>query len=255
MARQWPAQVMAAPPRPEWNEAMSTDPDGPADTTMMGIVHGALRRDLERARLVLAEPLAESRRAALSTHLVWMMQFLRHHHEGEDTGLYPLVRAKDASLVPQLDAMDSEHAAIHPAMAEVEAAASAWGADAGQQPRVGSALAALALVLDPHLLHEELDMMPLVAKTVTAGEWAAWDQATNVKSKKAPQLAFEGHWLIDNARPADRSTVVHLVPAIPRFVLVNFLGGAYRKRRKAMWEGTPAADVPLLTLDELDRRG
>ena len=39
------------------------------------------------------------------------------------------------------------------------------------------------------------------------------------------QLADEGHWLIDNLDAGRRDFVVHLVPAVPRFILVNFLGG------------------------------
>ena len=59
-----------------------TQPDDPADTRMMGIVHSALRRDLVRARLVLAEPapLTGERRTALADHVRWLMDFLHHHH-------------------------------------------------------------------------------------------------------------------------------------------------------------------------------
>jgi hypothetical protein len=65
----------------------------PADTRMMGIVHSALRRDLVRLRLVLGTPAAREprRRTALAEHVIWMMDFLHHHHSGEDAGLYPLV--------------------------------------------------------------------------------------------------------------------------------------------------------------------
>ena len=64
------------------------------------------------------------------------------------------------------------------------------------------------------------------------------------------QLADEGHWLIDNLDPERRDFVVHLVPAVPRFVLVNFLGGPYKKRSALLWGGTPAADVPSLSVDD-----
>jgi hypothetical protein len=50
-----------------------------ADTRMMGIVHGALRRDLLRTHGALtAEPYPQGRqRQALGEHVVWMMEFLR----------------------------------------------------------------------------------------------------------------------------------------------------------------------------------
>ena len=66
---------------------------GPADTRMMGIVHGALRRDLLRTRAALtAEPYPQGRRRrALGEHVAWLMEYLHAHHTGEDEGLWPLV--------------------------------------------------------------------------------------------------------------------------------------------------------------------
>ncbi|TFV33499.1 hypothetical protein E4K10_35440 [Streptomyces sp. T1317-0309] len=74
---------------------MGTD-SSRADTRMMGIVHGALCRDLDRARTVLtAEPYPEHPRArALGEHVVWLMEVLHAHHTGEDEGLWPLVRER-----------------------------------------------------------------------------------------------------------------------------------------------------------------
>jgi len=216
--------------------------DGPADTVMMGIVHGALRRDLARARLVLGEgPVAEPRRTALAEHLVWMMGFLHEHHEAEDTGLFPLALAKDPTLAGLVEEMDVEHAAIVGAMDAVTAAARSWTGRPGEQDRLTRTLESLEDVLLPHLAHEETVLMPRIAEVLTQREWLAWDQETNVKPKKPTQLAFEGHWLIDSATPDVRSKVVSLVPPVPRFVLVHLLGGPYRRRRAALWDDTAAA--------------
>ena len=228
---------------------MRHDPDGPAVTTMMGIVHSALRRDLRRARLVLDDgEVADARRTALADHLIWMVRFLHDHHQGEDTGLFPMVRAKDPSVAPLLDAMDAEHETIHPAMSALDAAASRWRSDPAAGPLVRAAVGTLEAVLLPHLRHEEQEMMPVVERTVTQREWHTWDQAANVKSKSPLELAYSGHWLVDSTTPEDYDTVIHEVPAVPRFVLLRFLGGPYRRRRAAMWDGTPAAEVPSLTL-------
>ena len=53
---------------------MATAPE-PADTRMMGIVHGALRRDLLRTRdAAVTEPYPRGRqRRALGEHVVWLM--------------------------------------------------------------------------------------------------------------------------------------------------------------------------------------
>jgi hemerythrin-like domain-containing protein len=229
---------------------MTHDLDGPAVTTMMGIVHAAMRRDLARARIVLEDErcLTPARRAALAEHLLWLMHFLHEHHDGEDTGLYPMVRRADPSLGEALDAMDAEHVLIHPAMEALETSVREWQNDQTATPSVLEAIASLEAVLNPHLEHEEREMMPLVSRAITQRQWHAWDQAANIKSKSTMDLAYSGHWMVDGASPAVFDTVVHEVPALPRFVLLRFLGGPYRRRRTAMWEGTTAVDLPLITL-------
>ena len=84
---------------------MKKNMEGPADTRMMGIVHDALRRDLARTRAALACPVPAAQRRALAAHVGWMMDFLHEHHEGEDKGLYPMVRAINPATGALLDAM------------------------------------------------------------------------------------------------------------------------------------------------------
>ena len=71
--------------------ARRTWPVSHSATRMMGIVHGALRRDLLRTHHALtAEPYPQGRRRqALGQHVVWMMEFLHAHHTSEDEGLWP----------------------------------------------------------------------------------------------------------------------------------------------------------------------
>lgn len=86
---------------------MPDDAQGPADTTMMRIVHAALRRDLERARVALTRvPSPDDRqRRAIAGHLDWLMEFLEEHHRSEDLGLYPVVRERRPGAAPLLDDM------------------------------------------------------------------------------------------------------------------------------------------------------
>lgn len=176
------------------------------------------------------------------------MGFLHEHHEGEDMGLYPMVRARAPHLASILDEMHAEHAAIVSAMTGLADAAQRLERDPAAQPSVSDALRTLSTVLDPHLEHEEREMMPLVSQAITQREWHDWDQKTNVKSRSPKALAFTGHWLIDGATPEQRHTVITEVPAVPRFVLLHFMGGPYQRRAAALWAGTPAADVPLLAI-------
>ena len=96
----------------------------------------------------------------------------------------------------------------------------------------------------PHLAREELEMMPVVSASISHAEWVEWHES--MVDGSMTQLAFEGHWLIDGLDEESIQVVVGPVPAVPRFILVKLLGGAYRRRRALLWDGTPAAAVPPL---------
>lgn len=215
---------------------MKKNMDGPADTRMMGIVHDALRRDLARTRAALAGPVAGRR--ALAAHVGWMMDFLHAHHEGEDAGLYPMVRAANPAAGALLDAMAADHAAVDPAVERLRAAASRWAASDAERPALLDALIALEDVLLPHLDREETEAMPVVSATITHGQWHAWDQEHNIKPKSLPQLAEEGLWLMDGLDPTRRAIVEAEVPWVPRMIVLYGFGPGYRRRAAARWAGT-----------------
>jgi hypothetical protein len=225
---------------------MATAPDAPADTTMMRIVHDALRRDLARANVALTHPdgRGETRRRALGAHLVWMMGFLRAHHASEDDGLFSLVRERAGGSADDrqvLDRMSRGHEAVATAITRVEAAAAdlvaalvADGSDDAAR-RTVDALDGLGGLLLPHLREEEDDAMPIVARLITAAEWQALEQEHNLDPKSTSELGFEGHWLIDGCNDADRATVLALVPPIPRFLLLHGYARRYRRHTAACW--------------------
>lgn len=220
---------------------MAVTSEAPADTTMMRIVHDALRRDLQRATTALTHPgTPGAQRQAIGAHIGWMMRFLHARHASEDDGLYPLVRdraADDGDVLDVLDRMTRAHQDISPAMARVQATAAslADGASQGAARRVVSALGDLEVVLLPHLREEEDEAMPIASRLITAAEWQAVEQEHNLGPKSMAELGFEGHWLIDSATDADRATVMRLVPPIPRFALLHGFARRYRRHVRACW--------------------
>lgn len=153
---------------------MSTEPDQPADTRMMRIVHQAIQRDLERAHAALTSVPAPPQRQqdAIARHLTWMMTFVRAHHYSEDEGLYPLVRARSARAAALLDTMRTDHEAIAASIVDVETAAEAFGyGDRGHHlDELVRSVDQLAVVLLPHLQREENETMPLVSSVITNDE-------------------------------------------------------------------------------------
>lgn len=236
---------------------MTTNLHEPADTRTMAIVHSALRRDLERTRLVLGRaPYPEGRRrSALAAHVLWMMHFLHIHHTGEDVGLWPLVRSKNPAAGELLDQMDADHRRIAPAIVALEEAAHAYRDDGGARGQLLEALAGLTGVLLPHLRREELEMMPVVAATITDAEYHDVEQEHFVKPKSFTELGLEGHWIIDGLGAEAREVILGVVPAVPRFVLLHGFARSYRRKAALMWGDGPAAAVPSLSLSLLSPDG
>ena len=210
----------------------------PADTTMMSVVHDALRRDLHRLDTTLASTTpGDDQRRALGEHAVWMMDFLHHHHASEDNALWPLVRSRQPSTAALLDRMQADHSRVLPAIDDVLEAAGRYrdGDHPDLRRTLGERLTALEDVLLPHLRAEEDEAMPAVAASLTDAEWKAWDKANNVDGKSIRQLAVEGHWLMDGLDPVRYQVLMHLVPAPARVVIVHGFARSYRKACARRW--------------------
>ena len=218
---------------------MKKTAQGPADTRMMGIVHGALRRDLLRTSDALtSEPYPRGRqRRALGEHIVRLMDFLHAHHAGEDAGLWPLVRARNPAAGALLDSLEAEHRQIGPASAALTAAGANYAGTLADEPRAElvTALDALTAVLFPHLDREVAEAMPVVSASITHAEWHAVEQEHNIKPKSLTQLGIEGHWLVDSIDPEGYQVVVHTVAAMPRFILLHGFARRYRRQAIACW--------------------
>jgi iron-sulfur cluster repair protein YtfE (RIC family) len=212
------------------------DANAPADTNMMRIVHSALRRDLQRARVSLTSvpPPDDRQRVAIAEHLEWMMRFLEAHHRSEDVGLYPLVRERDPGAAPLLDEMAKDHEAIAPAVVQLERTAATL-VETDEPDALICALDDLTDVLLPHLQREEDEVMPVVSGVITNAEWRDLEQRHNLDGKSMAQLGREGHWLIDGATGEDRARVLGLVPRVPRLLLLHGFGPSYRRHASACW--------------------
>ncbi len=103
-----------------------------------------------------------------------------------------------------------------------------------------AALEELGAVLFPHLDREVADAMPVVAATLTDEEWRAIDQKHNIKPKSLSQLGFEGHWLLDGIDAEGYQVVTHVVPPVPRFILLKGFARAYRRHAAEVWQPADA---------------
>lgn len=215
---------------------MAADPNAPADTTMMRIVHDAFRRDLVRVRAVVTRvpPPDHRQRVAIAEHLAWVTGFLEAHHRSEDHGLYPAVRNRAPDAAALLDDMARDHAGVATAVAALDDAAARF-VDHDDVGLLVSALDDLGTVLLPHLAREEGEVLPVASRTLSNAEWDAIEHEQNLAGRSTSELARAGHWLIDGATAEDRRRVLRLVPPVPRVVMLYGFGPSYRRQRRA-WQ-------------------
>ena len=115
-----------------------------------------------------------------------------------------------------------------------------------------AALTGLEDVLLPHLRREELEMMPVVATTITTAEYRTIEKKYFVEPKGFAELGMEAHWIIDGVTPEDRDTIVHVVPAVPRFLLLHGFARKYRRQAAVLWGTSPASTVPSLRVAPIE---
>ena len=114
-------------------------PGGPADMTMMYVMHHAFRRDLGRfADAVAATPLDDRTTwKALAARWDRFFEILHHHHAAEDELIWPfLMERADATEQETLEAMEDPGATFRVAVQ--------WHPEAGEDPRLFEALVAAA---------------------------------------------------------------------------------------------------------------
>lgn len=156
-------------------------PEGPADMTMMYVLHHAFRRDL-------ADFIAATERLSIDDRPAWRRlaarwrvfgELLHDHHTKEDDHVWPLLVGKvsaagDAKALQILEDMEAEHSSIDPLL---DACSSGFArladhADADAQASLVVRLARTRANLDAHLAHEERDAIQILQTYVTAAEWA-----------------------------------------------------------------------------------
>ncbi len=156
-------------------------PPGPADLSMMYVLHHGFRRDL--ARFVEA-----ARRTPTDDRSTWrgllarwdlFAVLLHDHHHKEDDVLWPLLRTKVAAAGDEaadavLDAMEAEHATIDPLLDAVrnDLTRLAGADDPACRTRLVRSLERARESLGAHLGHEEADAIAILQRYVGAEEWA-----------------------------------------------------------------------------------
>ncbi len=187
--------------------------EGPHDQTGMYVMHHALRRDFARfAAAVEGTPVSERDVwVALERRWVAMAEVLHHHHSAEDAHLWPLLQRHaeadgDEAGLRLLADMEAEHADVDPALDHVRDAFAAMSRHPCTDHRnaLEIRLAAAHELLLEHLAHEETYALPMLQRTLSVEENAAFEKAVE-KAYPLSCVPFALPWAMDDV-PADART-------------------------------------------------
>jgi hypothetical protein len=182
---------------------------------MVLLIHGALRRDLDRLCGALRSPALDSARARqLRAHWQLVSEQLHHHHTTEDQYLWPLVREKLAGRpdgLAVIDTMEAQHRTLSPSGDAVERMFGAYVASAAEADELATQLDALRTQVLAHLDDEEAQAFPLIDDALNDDEFASFEKAT-AKSVGMRGATRFFPWILDGASQDDRKAAVRVLP-------------------------------------------
>ncbi|QIK66867.1 hemerythrin domain-containing protein [Nocardioides sp. HDW12B] len=211
---------------------MATDPQ----MTMNRVIHAAVRRDFERtAKALDAFRDGDTTRAAeLARAWDHLAHQLTHHHEQEDTLIWPALESLGVDPV-LLGEMESEHQAMHDALEETSGHMKRLGASARNEDATvaAEALEHTRTVTERHLRHEEDELEPQLLQHVESPEWKLVER----RLRKQPLGVAGGFfaWVLDGLPPREDAYVRSAVPTPVVFLLSRVVGLGYRRRIAPVW--------------------
>ncbi|WP_116450471.1 hemerythrin domain-containing protein [Blastococcus litoris] len=206
------------------------------EMTMNRVIHGAVRRDLDRLSTALGQ-LRDgdtARAQALERAYANLRTELTHHHEGEDTHIFPMLQriGVDQGL---LDAMESEHHAMADALTKTAGAMStvARTGSSGDAAVAQASVVRTREVVERHLRHEEEELEPQLNAHLGSPEWKAVE-----KELRSQPLGVAGRffaWLTDGMSDEHRAFLKKTVPTPVVTVLARTFGRRYYKDVAPTW--------------------
>jgi Hemerythrin HHE cation binding domain len=202
------------------------------DVFEMFVIHRTFRREFPAIAAMVrrTSPGGTRRATVVADHLRLCLAGLEMHHTGEDVLLWPLLLERAAPSTGLVETMQAQHHAVDRHIEAVTPVLAAW--QAAPTRAAGEQLATLiddfTAALFEHLDLEEREIVPLIARHVTAAEWdSVGDHGKDAMTARQLPLMFG--LILEDADPQERARMMAKVP-LPLRVLVDTLG-AWQYRR------------------------
>ncbi len=203
------------------------------DTSDMVIVHRMFRRECALLpQLVAAVAGGDVARArVVAGHAREVLDMLHHHHVGEDELLWPRLSERTRFHTDVLARMDSEHQGLAVLLEHAATAFAAWqdAPTARTSTPLIVLLEQLSTGLNEHFDEEEMAILPIVERVITAVEYQEVGQRGLMSIPLTRRLAVLGY-LLEGATPQERTDFLAAIPAPAR--LAYRLIGARQHRNE-----------------------
>ena len=203
--------------------------------SMNKVIHGAVRRDLDRFRAALGAFRDGDADRAAQLWRAWdnFDDQLTDHHEGEHEVAWPhLERAGIGRDL--LGQMDAEHGVMAAAMEETREAMTALRGDptAARATTAREAMEGLRTATLDHLEHEERELEHFYLENHDHPEVVAMSREFRQRNmSKAGQFLS---WVTDGATPEERASIA--IPGPVFAVMTGLFGRKYRKEIAPVWQ-------------------
>lgn len=211
------------------------------DVRDMAIVHRTFRNAYaESAQLVRANPRPSAARVTfLADHIDFGVSMLHHHHESEDSLLYPVLIERVPEQAANTEKVEHEHQLVAGSIDAVSTACTAWRRRPSVETAEALAFALIALndTLQEHLDDEERDVVPLAAVTLTQAEWDALGAHSRAQiPRNRMPIAFG--MLLEPLDEADRAYMKGQLPAPARLLYGVLIQRPWTKYATTLRTGT-----------------
>jgi hypothetical protein len=205
--------------------------------SMNKVIHGAVRRDLDRFVGALSGFPAGDVKRAKELAIAWEnYDFqLTYHHEGEHRIAWPALESVGVSR-ELLTTLDGEHDAMAAAMgtARTVIAALRHTASAEDAATALAAFSNLRAVTVQHLDHEEAEIEPVYLANAETPEIKEMGKKFSRDSGPKQAGTFMA-WLLDGASDTEREALRGSIPGPVIAILTGLFGRGYKRDVASVW--------------------
>lgn len=205
--------------------------------SMNKVIHGAVRRDLDRFVGALSGFPAGDMERANELGTAWENYHfqLTYHHEGEHEIAWPALESVGVSR-ELLTSLDAEHDAMAAAMGEAGTAMAALRRTASAQDAANAleAFTNLRAVTVQHLDHEEAEIEPVYLAHFDTPQLK--EMAKKFSRDSGPKQAGTFFaWLLDGASEAEKTALRRTLPAPVLAILIGLFGRRHKRDVAPVW--------------------